>query len=117
MTIFVHKTYPTAAVGAVSPQAAATAEVAVVEADYLPEVSQRLNALNFTPVVGATAASPNQATADGQMQRFHPEGDPDADGLTNAEEAVAGTDPLDPDTDGDGVVDGTDTAPLDDLTP
>ena len=32
--------------------------------------------------------------------------DPDADGLTQAEELAAGTDPLDDDTDGDGVTDG-----------
>jgi hypothetical protein len=33
--------------------------------------------------------------------------DPDGDGLTNAQELVAGTDPTKPDTDNDGVVDGT----------
>ena len=33
--------------------------------------------------------------------------DPDNDGLTNAEEATIGTDPQDPDTDGDGYLDGT----------
>jgi hypothetical protein len=33
--------------------------------------------------------------------------DPDGDGLTNAQELVAGTDPTKPDTDSDGVVDGT----------
>ncbi|MCC7386130.1 MAG: DUF4215 domain-containing protein [Deltaproteobacteria bacterium] len=32
--------------------------------------------------------------------------DPDQDGLTNAEEATAGTDPRDSDTDGDGILDG-----------
>ena len=32
--------------------------------------------------------------------------DCDYDGLTNAEEAALGTDPLDPDTDGDGLTDG-----------
>lgn len=36
------------------------------------------------------------------------EDDPDGDGLTNDEEAEAGTDPMDPDTDDDGVVDGED---------
>jgi outer membrane protein OmpA-like peptidoglycan-associated protein len=35
-----------------------------------------------------------------------PCGDPDQDGLTNAEEEDCGTDPNDPDTDGDGILDG-----------
>ena len=35
-----------------------------------------------------------------------PDGDPDDDGLTNAEEEDNGTDPYDPDTDGDGIPDG-----------
>lgn len=38
--------------------------------------------------------------------------DPDNDGLTNAEEALFGTDPNNPDTDGDGILDGRDLAPL-----
>ena len=36
-----------------------------------------------------------------------PTADCDNDGLTNQDEVTAGTDPLDPDTDGDGVLDGT----------
>jgi hypothetical protein len=35
-----------------------------------------------------------------------PNSDPDGDGLTNADEATAGTDPMNPDTDGDGLKDG-----------
>lgn len=35
-----------------------------------------------------------------------PLGDPDGDGLTNAEEDECGTDPNNPDTDGDGILDG-----------
>ena len=46
------------------------------------------------------------------------EADPDADGLTDAEEADLGTDPNDPDTDDDGIEDGQEvtdgTDPLDD---
>ena len=38
--------------------------------------------------------------------------DADSDGLTDDEEAVAGTDPLNPDTDGDGILDGVDPTPL-----
>lgn len=39
--------------------------------------------------------------------------DADADGLDNAEESRLGTDPLDPDSDMDGLPDGLDPAPLD----
>lgn len=38
--------------------------------------------------------------------------DPDGDGLTNAEEIALGTDPNNPDTDGDGIPDGVDLDPL-----
>ena len=38
--------------------------------------------------------------------------DLDNDGLTNDEEKLFGTDPLNPDTDGDGIMDGRDLAPL-----
>lgn len=46
-------------------------------------------------------------------------GDPDGDRLSNAEEWQAGSDPKDPDTDDDGVLDGFDAAPQDrqDTTP
>ncbi len=40
-------------------------------------------------------------------------GDSDVDGLTDAEEETLGTDPSNPDTDGDGVLDGSDPNPLD----
>ena len=39
--------------------------------------------------------------------------DPDGDGLTNAQEATLGSNPTNPDTDGDGVKDGADNCPLD----
>ncbi len=38
----------------------------------------------------------------------NPENDSDGDGLTNAEERIAGSDPLNPDTDGDGITDDED---------
>ncbi len=48
-----------------------------------------------------------QAPAGGVIcPALDPNSDPDGDGLTNAEEAVAHTDPLNPDTDGDGLNDG-----------
>ncbi|HYO88698.1 MAG TPA: FHA domain-containing protein, partial [Candidatus Limnocylindrales bacterium] len=37
--------------------------------------------------------------------------DPDSDGLTNAQEAELGTDPDNPDTDGDGLIDGLERVP------
>ncbi|MGB1220016.1 MAG: Ig-like domain-containing protein, partial [Alcanivoracaceae bacterium] len=40
-----------------------------------------------------------------------PLGDPDGDGLTNEEEATLGSDPNDPDTDGDGIEDGDEAGP------
>jgi hypothetical protein len=42
--------------------------------------------------------------------------DHDNDGLPSAEEGVTGTNPLDPDDDGDGLLDGIDTTWLDDYT-
>nr|WP_269783408.1 thrombospondin type 3 repeat-containing protein [Marinibactrum halimedae] len=38
--------------------------------------------------------------------------DNDGDGLTNTEEFLLGTDPTNPDTDGDGLFDGDDPFPL-----
>jgi hypothetical protein len=51
----------------------------------------------------------DQAYLDGRVALLlpgDPNGDPDMDGLTNLEELVLGTDPDDPDTDGDGFEDG-----------
>ena len=39
--------------------------------------------------------------------------DPDGDGLTNNQELALGTDPANPDTDGDGISDKFDPEPLD----
>ncbi|MBL1278991.1 MAG: CotH kinase family protein [Fluviicola sp.] len=43
-----------------------------------------------------------------------PDCDPDNDGVTNADEATAGTDPNNPDTDGDGLTDGEELTGVDD---
>ena len=50
--------------------------------------------------------SGDAADADPYDPDQFPDDDPDADGLTNAEEVSMGTDPANPDTDGDGVNDG-----------
>lgn len=85
------------------------------------------NAANMFPWTSATGDDQNKAIATiGQLKavfalRFEslnldPEGDEDGDGLTNGDEAVFGTDPLDPsdgpqvDSDGDGVPNTTETA-------
>ena len=55
----------------------------------------------------------NQWDFDGDGQGNVCDDDDDGDGLTDIEEAAAGTYPLDPDSDNDGVLDGTDVFPLD----
>jgi hypothetical protein len=74
-----------------------------VEAEVsLSGLSRRDGALSITLV---SRGSPN-AVVDIEDIRFGMSDDPDADGLSNDQEAALGTDPLRADTDGDGVKDG-----------
>ena len=46
------------------------------------------------------------------VEFLDPAGDADEDGLSNAEELASGADPSNPDSDGDGVIDGLDNCPV-----
>jgi hypothetical protein len=75
--------------------------------------------------VGAVACSAEQGVDNGGTCATHrdcksgicggkclsADGDDDGDGITNAEERLAGSDPLNPDTDGDGTLDGAEIGP------
>jgi uncharacterized delta-60 repeat protein len=56
--------------------------------------------------------NPDQAQSDDDGQGNACDPDDDNDGLTDAQEAALGTDPINADTDGDGVLDGADNCPL-----
>ncbi len=60
------------------------------------------------PIVGFLPGTPAFNTI--SVPGSDPSGDPDGDGLTNAQELTIGTDPLNPDTDGDGFPDGLEVA-------
>ncbi|HCU24914.1 MAG TPA: hypothetical protein DF383_07845, partial [Deltaproteobacteria bacterium] len=55
--------------------------------------------------------NPDQKDTDGDHHGDVCDIDDDNDGLSDADEAANGTDPLDPDTDDDGLVDGVDSCP------
>ena len=61
-----------------------------------------------TPVVGFVTGSPAFNTI--SVPGSNPNADPDNDGLTNAQEIAAKTDPLNADTDGDSALDGLEVA-------
>jgi serine/threonine-protein kinase len=73
--------------------AAASTATAISLALTSTSVQSTLNAATSV----ATSQTPNVSD---------PNGDPDQDRLTNAQEAGVGTDPLNPDSEGDGVLDG-----------
>lgn len=59
-----------------------------------------------------SVANPNQADYDKDGLGDACDPDDDSDGLTDVQEGIRGTNPLNPDTDGDGVKDGVDNCPL-----
>jgi large repetitive protein len=61
---------------------------------------------NHNGRVDAGERDPNDPADDGDEPPPPPPGDDDGDGLQNADEITAGTDPNDADTDDDGVIDG-----------
>ncbi|WP_020560198.1 GEVED domain-containing protein [Thiofilum flexile] len=69
--------------------------------------------LTTVPLTAADAAT---NVSDGEVEDYQltvtavTDPDPDNDGLTNAQEALLGTDPLDPDSDDDGLLDGQEDA-------
>jgi hypothetical protein len=79
--------------------------------------------LPFSMTMAGQYLSEADADADGMADTWEvehfggitqtPTGDADDDGLSNLEEMLAGTDPNNPDSDGDGTLDGDDAFPLD----
>ncbi len=71
-------------------------------------IFSRFRTVQDTAQTPQTSSLP-QATTGGQ-QVLDPTGDADNDGLNNADEAIWGTNPAHPDTDGDGFLDGEEVA-------
>ncbi len=68
------------------------------------------NASTIGPTVFTTVADFNDADGDGLANDV--DNDDDNDGVSDAQEVMLGTHPLQPDTDGDGFADGNDAFPL-----
>lgn len=60
-------------------------------------------------------ANADQANFDGDLEGDACDSDDDNDGSTDSEELVLGTNPKNPDSDSDGILDGADSCPLDSL--
>lgn len=79
-----------------------------------PAATQTAAARTLNAPIAAASATAAYATFIAATQQAptplpgldDPNADPDNDGLTNAQEAVIGTNPLNPDTEGDGLTDG-----------
>lgn len=106
-----------------SPPAGAREDYAAVNIGQVKGVTSliydRLIAEGVVPVYpwtfSATAANDYALANQGQVKAllaFDLTGDVDHDGLDQSQEIAAGTNPWNSDTDGDGVVDGLDSAPL-----
>jgi hypothetical protein len=80
--------------------AAATGTASAVTATA---VSQRATEVAAQATSSAATSSPAVSATPNIAD---PLGDPDLDSLSNGQEAIAGTDPLNPDSDGDGLTDG-----------
>jgi hypothetical protein len=73
-----------------------------------PEVQSQLTkpVTPRPPIPTASGTSPGIPAATSSPATMDPSADPDHDGLTNLQEQQLGTNPLNPDTDGDGLTDG-----------
>ena len=87
---------------------AATTGVAVVTV-VLRDNTSFSPAQMFTITIAAPPPSPASPPGPGPSPGTDPNADDDGDGLSNAAEAIAGTDPANPDSDGDGLLDGAET--------
>ena len=106
----------------------AARSIGVGGAHNFPTVATRFQGLIYEPRITLGALTPSEFTAntddsdsDGLIDLWEYKiftnltfatgaGDADYDGLSNAEEMVSGTHPLDPDSDDDGLTDGVETA-------
>jgi hypothetical protein len=75
-------------------------------APALPSVLSPILPPSSTPIATVTTSKSSLADLQLKLDKIY-ETDKDFDGLTDEEEKKLGTDPLNPDSDGDGLLDGT----------